>query len=404
LATAAQGEFSSLSTGRSGSEFDLLCACCRVSDTGPSIEEAISPNLDWDGFLKLASFHRVLPAVHAALKCQADVPASILSALDARFTSHVKRVLRFSAELAGIVRQFENAGIEVLCHKGPVLAQHLYGDATAREFGDLDFLVRPRDVQQARAILCDLGYLPRLTVRGEQEREYIRIGYEYVFGSAAGPNVVELQWQIVPRFYAVNFQIESFFDRSIEIEFEGQRVRSLRNQDLLLVLCMHAAKHGWSQLGMVRDIAAVSRRDIDWNAAVKEAQQLGIIKILAISLKLTKELPGTELPEGFTSSHLGFDGDHAQQIRRRMSCAEELRTDSFQYFRGMMNLRERWRDQLRFLWRLAATPTLGEWQAVDLPEPLFPLYRAVRAWRLAARGFRGLTSSLRSLTAPAQCE
>jgi hypothetical protein len=37
------------------------------------------------------------------------------------------------------------------------------------------------------------------------------------------------------------------------------------------------------------------------------------------------------------------------------------------------------------LMRLALTPGPGEWQAVRLPKPLFPLYRLVRLTRLAAK-------------------
>jgi len=48
-------------------------------------------------------------------------------------------------------------------------------------------------------------------------------------------------------------------------------------------------------------------------------------------------------------------------------------------------LRERARDKLRFLFRLAFTPSIGEWEVVRLPAPLFPLYRIIRLFRLAGR-------------------
>ena len=391
MAATAQIELASRVSSGLTSEFELLCACCRASNGSLDPIEAIPSHLEWDRVLKLASFHRVLPAVHVALKGRVDVPGSILSALDARFTSHIKRVLRFSAELAGIVRQFEDRGIKILCHKGPVLAQQLYGDPAAREFGDLDFLVRPRGVHQARAILCELGYMPRLTFSGKQEREYLRTGYEYVFGSVAEPNLIELQWQILPRFYAIDFQSNLFFERSIKIDFEGRPVRGLCGEDLLLVLCLHAAKHGWSQLGMVRDVAAVSGRRLDWASILEEARRLGVLKILAISLELAQRLLGAHLPEDSTRLlSVPRDVTNILDIQRRMNRCEEIRTDSFPYFRMMMNLRERWRDRLLFAWRLAATPTLVEWQTVNLPDLLFPLHRGVRAWRLAKRGWQAV--------------
>ena len=168
-------------------------------------------------------------------------------------------------------------------------------------------------------------------------------------------------------------------------------MRGLCGEDLLLVLCLHAAKHGWSQLGMVRDVAAVSGRRLDWASILEEARRLGVLKILAISLELAQRLLGAHLPEDSTRLlSVPRDVTNILDIQRRMNRCEEIRTDSFPYFRMMMNLRERWRDRLLFAWRLAATPTLVEWQTVNLPDLLFPLHRGVRAWRLAKRGWQAL--------------
>src|SRR5256712_14211076 len=68
-----------------------------------------------------------------------------------------------------------------------------------------------------------------------------------------------------------------------------------------------------------------------------------------------------------------------------LSQEENLDPESVSYFRLMMDARERWQDRARFLGRLAVTPTVGEWSAIGLPEPLLPLYRAVRFFRLARR-------------------
>lgn len=343
--------------------------------------------------LRLAAHHRVLPAVHDALHGRDDAPASIRAAVDARFSGHSRRVLRFSAVLAGVLRQFEHHGIEVLPHKGPVLAQQLYGESSMRDFGDLDFLVRTADVPRARTALQEVVYSPRLTLSSRQEQEYLRIGYECVFGSAAEPNLIELQWQIVPWFYSIPFIMDMLFQRSVECEFEGMRVRTLCNEDLMLVLSVHAAKHAWSQLGMVRDIAALAQLKLDWQWVRAEARRLGIQRIVATSLELARTLVGLELPKVFAFHSAMLDAEVlASEIRGRMSRAQEPAIDSIGYFRSMMNLRERWQDRIRFAWRLALTPSVGEWQAVSLSDRLFPLYRVMRIVRLAKRGWRELTS------------
>src|SRR6185437_2473937 len=141
-----------------------------------------------------------------------------------------------------ISRQFERLGVPVIAHKGPVLAHRLYGDTAMRQFGDLDFLVLPSNLSRARSALLELGYAAKLTLTPRQEREYLRAGYEHVFGCGREQNLVELQWQVLPRFYAVNLDVEQLFQRSRIQDFESCAVRTLCDEDLLLVLCVHAAK------------------------------------------------------------------------------------------------------------------------------------------------------------------
>ena len=200
--------------------------------------------------IKSAEHHRLLPALCAALASQNQLPA----ALRERARSHAWRILQFTAELTKIARCFEQHGIQFLAHKGPALAQVLYGDPAMRQFGDLDLLVKPQDVPRARTALMELGYEPGLQLSARQEKSYLRSGYEYVFGLNSERNLVELQWQIVPRFCAINFKMEALFDRSIEIEVDGVLLRTPGYEDQMLVLSVHAAKHEWAQLGMLRDI------------------------------------------------------------------------------------------------------------------------------------------------------
>ena len=342
--------------------------------------------LNWERLLKLADRHRLLPVLSAALRDRDDVPASIRSAIEARHDAHILKTLRFSAELVRISRHFADRGIETLAHKGPVLSQKLYGDPAMRQFGDLDLLIRARDVYRARSALTELGYTPGIHLSRAQENFYLHSGYEYVFGVGEEPNLLELQWQIVPRFYSIDFDMEALFARSDESEIEGFPLRSLGSEDLMLVLCVHAAKHEWSQLGMLRDIASLAGTGLDWTRIAAEARRLGTARLLGISLNLARELWDVEIPRELAGCAEG-QGTSAtvSEILFRLAGDTELETESLRYFRAMMNIRERWQDRARMAWRLASTPSVGEWKAVRLPDSLFPLYRIVRLSRLARR-------------------
>lgn len=294
--------------------------------------------------------------------------------------------MRFSAELVGILRQFQSKGIPVIAQKGPVLAQALYGDGAAREFGDLDLLVPPAEVNRAAAALRDLGYEKNLQLPPRQEEAYLRSGYEYVFGRGPEPNLVELQWNLLPRFYAVDWDVEGLFARSKACGFEGARARVLSREDQLMFLCVHAAKHQWAQLGMVRDIAAAAQGGIDWELVLSETCRLGVKRVLAISLLLAQSLLGVELQaEVLSRMDVERNRKLVPAIQSNLAKGREIPAESAAYFHFMTKVRERWQDRARFAWRLATTHSVGEWQALRIPDALFPLYSGVRVFRLIRR-------------------
>jgi hypothetical protein len=156
------------------------------------------------------------------------------------------------------------------------------------------------------------------------------------------------------------------------------------HEDLLLVLCVHAAKHEWAQLGMLRDIAALANFDLDWSWILAEARRLGILKILQVSLVALSELFDTSLPTQLpppTESTANL----VSALIARLQHNYEPHTESIRYFRAQIQSRERWLDRARFVWRLATTPSVQEWQAIQIPDRYFALYRGVRIGRLMKR-------------------
>jgi hypothetical protein len=347
------------------------------------VNSLLTPDLDWQHALESAEHHRLIPAMHAALAGQNGVP----STLRVRAHKHAWRVLHFTVELQKIARCFEQRGIEFLAHKGPALAQLLYGNPAMRQFGDLDLIVKPRDFARAKNALIGLGYDPALRLSPRQEKAFLRSGYECSFGLNSERNLVELQWQIVPRFCSINFEIDALFSRSIQLNFDGVPLRTMGHEDLLLVLCVHAAKHEWAQLGMLRDIAALTNFNLDWKWIFTEAGRLGILKILQVSLQAANELFNTPLPPQFPAQAQG-SANMASAVIARLQQNYEAETESLRYFRAQLHTRERARDQARFIWRLATTPSVQEWEAVQIPDRYFGLYRAVRIARLMKRVVR----------------
>jgi hypothetical protein len=375
------------------SEFELLLACCAYTSRAERVRALLSHRLNWERLLALVDHHRVVPQIYGELSAYPHlVPSELLDTLGSRYRDNARKTLWFRAELVRVVSHLESAGIKALPYKGPALAQILYGAVTQRQFGDLDILILPADVPKAKAALRDLGYAPALELAPQIEPTYIETGYEYSFGSTHGKNLLELQWRILPRFYSVNFDVADLFDCAEKINFGERSVRTLRPEDLLLVLSVHAAKHVWAQLSWLCDIAQlVNSQRLDWNAIQCEAKRLGIERILSLNLLLAHKLLGSPLLPAI-EMRVRKDPSTtilADEVLTIIESSTHYNTESLSYFRLMMRLRERWQDRARFLWRLTVTPSVSEWSSIQLAKPLQSLYRVVRLSRLARRLARG---------------
>ena len=380
-------------------EFRLLCECAvpgRSSLSGPAPEDY--KGVHWDRFLQLAEHHGVLALVARNLSNAAKVPAEVISFLRSAYATNLRRNLSFTAELARILGHFSRTGVRALSYKGPVLAQAAYGDLGCRTFNDLDLLIPPADYERAKQALGEIGYQPSDELPPAVERLFLRTGYERAFDGAAGKNLVELQWNLLPYFYAVDFKagefrVKDLLARAASIKLDAAEVPCLSPEDSLLVLCLHAAKHLWTRLIWIVDILkTLQARDLDFALVAARAQAMGITRILGVSCWLAQELAGTELDSAAlppaAQDLCARDSEVCvigEECLSRLSRAATYDFESTDYFRWIWKLRERPRDRWRYLWRLARTPGVGEIAAIRLPEILFPLYRVVRIGRLLCK-------------------
>ncbi len=378
--------------GNSAKEFELLCACAGVELTAKRVSriaDCLESGVDWNELLRLAEHHGVLPLLARNLSAHAHgLALEVERSLRSAFEANVSRNLWFAGELIRIADRFEREKVQAVAYKGPVLAESAYGDVALRNFGDLDFLISPTDFGRAKEALGELGYRPSLELSPAVERFWLRHGYERPFDSAAGKYLVELQWALLPSFYAVDLRVDELLGRSVPTSLAGHEVPVLSPEDSLLVLCLHAAKHLWLRLIWVCDIAETLRTQaVDWAAVSARARASGVVRIVGVSLWLAQSLLGYPLPEPAREVVVG-DPEVTrlgEEFAARLSRSAAYDFESTQYFRWILKLRERRRDRARYLWRLVWTPGEGDLAAVRLPGVLFPGYRVIRAVRLMRR-------------------
>jgi len=373
------------------SESDLadIRSLLRTSALRPSEQETV----EWETVLRFAEGHGTSSLVYQnLLRLGDDVPAPVLESLRQSYERNVHKSLFLSVELIRILDCLDALGIAAIPYKGLVLSQVYYGDMAMRQSGDMDLFVRRQDVIRIKRAVCELGYTLRVPIPENAEKDYIASGYECTFDSPAGRNLLELQWALQPRFYAVDFDMDGLFERAVPVEIAGRQVKTPSPEDLLLVLSVHAAKHVWGRLIWLCDIVQIMKLgNLNWECVQSRARMFGVERILHITLLLARRFLGTAIPESMEGAVLT---DHAavtfaDEIAAAVAAGVSHEEHQMAYFWLMMQLRERMVDRARFLTRLTFTPGPGEWEVVGLPKLLFPLYRLVRLGRLAARFARG---------------
>lgn len=380
-------------------EFELLRAVVGAKISAEQIEMIGQWNLsrvDWVEFQRLAEYHGVLPlAARNLMEHGRGLPVEIQRSLRSAYEANLRRSLWFSAELSRISRHFEGKNLRAVPYKGPVLAEGVYRDPGLRSYSDLDLLIIPDDFARAKQALTELGYRPTSDQSAAIERLWIWAGYERSFDGLAGKNLVELQWALLPYFYGVDVRVEELASRAGRISIAGCEVACLSPEDCVIVLCLHAAKHLWTRLIWLSDIAeAASLESVNWALVTAQAEALGVVRMLGVSFWLARNVLRSELPAGAEEMVAGDARVSAigVEFARRMRRGDTYNFESTEYFRLILKLRERRSDQLRYLWRLVWTPGPGDVAAVQLPQVLFPLYRMVRLGRLLRKILLGTHS------------
>ena len=394
-------------------EIEVLVAGARSRlspEQAARVCQLAAQGVDWEFLLAAAQNHGLSPLLAWQVRQHFTdaFPLDVTARLLARSQQTAARSLLLTAELARILDLLAQNRIPALAYKGPALASLLFGNVALRDFCDLDLLVPPRYVLSARQRLMAEGYRPELPLTERQESAYLAGAASYDFLSPSGPCRVEVHWRPVARYCSVALGSARLWDRCIQVSVGGRQVPTLSVEDLLLWLPVHGAKHCWSRMGWISDLAELiaAHPELDWDFVLHKARKARIQRILLLGVDLAHQLFQAPLPEPVTR----MLGSHPEISRLEERVSAQW-TDASASEPGLLarshfflSARESWSDRARYIFRFAFTPTPGDWMSVNLPDSLFPLYRVVRWFRLAGKYALGMgreASPAAVLTPPA---
>ncbi len=291
-----------------------------------------------------------------------------------------------AAELVSLMALLKAAGVAALTFKGPALAAMAYGSIELRQFVDLDILVHQADLPRVAEILTAERYLSPHT-----RREGLATGYfqefEDSFSAPGGIGAVDVHWKVTPRAFHFAPSEESFWRRAHAVNLEFGTVTAIAPEDLLLYICVHAAKHGWVQLGSICDVAETirSRPGIDLRATLDEATALGSRRMFLTGIYLAHELVGA--PAAADVVAIARDDRDVRALATRVACGLFSGAgpghSRFDPWAVPIRSIEGARPRMNYIVHRMLAPTMGDYELLPLPRALFPLYWLIRPFRMA---------------------
>ena len=348
------------------SEWEILLACAAPDSNPRSVPKQINKLIQSDELLCLAERHGVLPLLARRVE-QSETLAALMSEEVRRRLREKRRALMLStlsltAELFRLTERFEEAGIEAVVVKGPTLAVQAYGDASLRQYSDLDFVMPHEAVLRAMDVMRAAGFVTQIS---PQVAEAGRVPGQFLFLDGGRNLIVELHTERTLRYFPRPLPLNDFFARRVRIPLDGREVPVFSPEDTLSFICVHGSKHLWERLRWIADVAALISRQkcFDWPRAVATARETGTERMVHLGLRLAMDLLNAPLPREIRAEVLadGAAGRLAEAVLHWLPSEEEVERGLFERACFRVQIRGDFLRGLRYLLRLALAPTEEDW-------------------------------------------
>jgi len=323
---------------------------------------------DWARLLALAEEHGVTGHLASCLRDLEEtlVPPEVRELLVERQRAQNFFTLRLTAELFRILELFTSDAIGALVVKGPVLAVRAYGDPALRSYGDLDLLVRQRDIRRATEIMSAAGYAAAVPLSAVDTG---KIPGQYLFSKPDSKLIVELHNDRTLRYFPRRLPLEDFFARQVRVRLDGREAPALSAEDELVLICIHGAKHFWERLMWIADVAGLISRQtgIDWQRVGESAKTVGAERMLHTGLRLASDLLRVPLPDKVQAVVQAdvIAGRLAEQVCKWLPATGSAPPGLFQRAAFRLRMRGGLISAPVYLLRLSFSPTEEDW--MDAP-------------------------------------
>jgi hypothetical protein len=301
---------------------------------------------------------------------------------------------RGTAQAVVLLRMLEELarhGVEAVPLKGPSWSEELYGDPTVRHWEDLDLLVTHAGAVAARRALLDAGFRDWTPFnRRILGRSSLAEGEVALVSAADGDLWVDLHWEVGVSPGARTLTPEGIIARAQASTLLGRDVPCAAPLDMLLISCVHGARHQWARLELLLALAVqVCRWGEGWDGVLAAAGAAGCLRRVVVGVTHACRVLGAPLPEAVERALLG------DSVGRRLLATltpgalwggrQVPVSEEYSRLRWVVLSEDDPAAQIGHLVVRALRPGPQDWATVDLPRALDWLYYGVRPARLACK-------------------
>ena len=210
----------------------------------------------WSLFLGRLVHQRLTGLAVAAAEAGAiELRGAQLAQLIDRQREAMTLSLTLERRLLGLVPALDANGIDYAVLKGPAVAHSRYPDPAWRPFGDLDILVRSRQLDRACELLSDLGL--RRVFPEPRPGFVVRFGNTVLHRDDAGIEI-DLHHTLVAGPFGQWIEPDQLLSDLATFHLGGKEIKRLGDTGLLLHACIHTSLgHRPPLLMPVRDIGQI---------------------------------------------------------------------------------------------------------------------------------------------------
>ena len=338
-------------------------------------------DIDWNHLFQTARANRLDGIIYDSLDRNGlfeSLPEKARKNFEESYRRTVINTRIYLESAAGIYRTFADRGIELIILRGPALGLTVYSRPYLRPSGDLDLLIRRKDLSIARKIFGDLDFSPIPGIL--PDRYFEKYHLHLSFKDPRRNIIVELHWALDHPYTLYTIDYPSLFIKSEEASFEGLSIPVLSPEDRLITLCLHLVKHcpflhllieedelsslilkGRWMLWLLDIHLLLTEwgKSFRWEDILEKAERWGLDKQLAICLSAAFRVFQTPLPAQYQNQDLKIRFSSPERQLYRLQLAR---------LRG----EEKNRRLGQFLFGLRPDTIFRPIRALDLTRYLFP--------------------------------